>query len=128
METYIFLSIKDKKALQNLADAKRLSISTCAGIIINNLAPIVNDYYDKYIQKGESRVHIKVKTKEHTRNIINSMVATNCIYCYFNKPLYNNQKINWQHKYIQSELDRTEDPNRNKYMEMKVAYRVRSLL
>ena len=122
METYIFLSIEDKKKLQYLAQIKQLSLSTCAGIIINNLAIVVNDFYKTYINKGEKQIHIKVKTKEYTKNIINSMVATNCIYCYLHKPKYNGQKINWCNKTIQAELDRTEDKNADKYIRMKLKY------
>lgn len=123
METYIFLSIQDKKNLIKLANAKNLSISTTAGIIINNLWPIVTKCYTEYIKKGERMIHIKVKARNIEK--LTSMDATNCIYCYFNKPQYKGQKINWQHKYIQKELDTTEDPNVNKNMEIRIAYRVR---
>jgi len=124
METYIFLSVKDKKALERLAEVKRLSISTTAGIIINHLYPLVNTWYPlEYIAKGERMIHIKIRN--NTKMNINSIHATNCLYCYFNKPLIKGQKINWQNKGIQKELDKTEDPNRNKNMEIRIAYRLK---
>lgn len=123
METYIYLTTKDKKSLVKLAEAKQLSLSTTAGIIINNLYTIVESFYTDYINKGEKRLHIKVKRNKPLT--LNGMIATNCIYCYFNRPTYKGKKINWQHKYIQSELDRTEDPNRFKNQEIRIAYRLK---
>ena len=125
MDTYLFIDIKTKKALIHLAEVKQLSLSTTAGIIINNLHPVVETFYkDNYIQKGEKQLHIKVKNKHNYK--ITSITATNCIYCYFNKPVFNGQKINWNNKYIQSELDRTEDHNRNKNIEIRIAYRLKA--
>lgn len=123
METYIFLSTEDKKRLIKLADAKQLSISTTAGIIINNLYPVVSTWFKDYIAKGEKQIHIKVKNKNNFD--INSLHATNCLYCYFNKPQIKGQKINWNNKNIQSELDKTEDPNRFKNLEIRIAYRLK---
>jgi len=123
METYLFLTTQDKKKLIKLADAKQLSISTTAGIIINHLDFLVADMYDNYISKGEKQIHIKIK--QINKHDLTSITATNCIYCYFNKPLYKGQKINWQNNAIQSELDKTEDPNRFKNIEIRIAYRLK---
>lgn len=126
METYIYLSPQDKKALIKLADSKQLSVSTTAGIIINHLAPLINLWYTNYIFKGEKSLHIKIKPAQALDICpINAMISTNCIYCYFNKPLVKGKKVNWQNKGIQSELDRTEDPNRFKNMEIRIAYRLK---
>lgn len=125
MEKYLFLTIEDKKRLIKLAEAKQLSLSTTAGIIINWLAPMVDNMYTEYIKRGDKMIHIKIRPKENIKIMdLTSMTATNCIYCYFNRPLWKGQKINWQHNAIQSELDRTEDPNRYKNIEMRIKYRL----
>lgn len=124
METYIFITTEQKKQLVKLANAKQLSLSTTCAIIIKWLYPIITQWYDpkSYIKKGEKQIHIKIRNTE--KFDITSITATNCIYCYLTKPLVKGEKINWQHKYIQAELDRTEDKNCNKNIEMRIAYRV----
>lgn len=123
MDTYLFLTTKDKKALINLANSKQLSVSTTSAIIIKWLHPLVDNMYTDYIYKGEKQIHIKIRN-ENKYNI-NAMTATNCIYCYLNRPKYKDKKINWQNKYIQSDLDKTEDPNRDKNREIRIAYRLK---
>lgn len=126
MEKYLFLTPEDKKRLIKLAESKQLSLSTTAGIIINWIAPLVDNMYTDYIKRGDKMIHIKIRPNEYIKQSdLTSMTATNCIYCYFNKPLWKGKKINWQNKYIQSELDRTEDPNRYKNMEIRIAYRLK---
>lgn len=124
MNTYIFLSTADKKKLQRLADGKRLSLSTTCAIIIKYLHPLIIAWYDphKYINKGEKQIHIKIRNDE--KYAISAITATNCLYCYFNKPIVNGQQVHWQNKSIQAELDKTEDKNWNKNIEMRIAYRV----
>lgn len=122
METYLQLNTNDKKRLVLLAKSKLLSVSTTANIIIKWYFYPVNQMYKTYLNKGENSLHIKIKNEN--KNPINSMNATNCIFCFFNKP---NNLINWSNldRKIQSELDKTQDPNYNKNEEIRIAYRLK---
>ena len=124
METYIFLTTEQKKQLTKLANSKQLSLSTTCAIIIKWLHPLVTTWYDKnkYISKGDRQIHIKIRNTENYN--INSITATNCVYCYLTKPMIKDKKIKWDHSKIQSELDKTEDKNWNKNIEMRIAYRI----
>lgn len=119
MVTYLFLDTQDKKKLVQLAESKQLSVSTTAGIIIRKLHCFVTE---EYIHKGEHQTCIKIKPLYKEWKITSSK-ATNCIYKYFNDKDFKKvmQKTMSQ---IQSELDKTIDPNRYKNMEIRIQWRM----
>lgn len=122
METYIYITTADKKKLLDLANKHRLSLSTTCRIIIDH-------YYwlsrtDQYTYKGEKQVHIKIRN--NVGNGLNAMTATNAIGNYLHRDLLpknvNVKKINTK---IANEMANTEDPNANKNIEIRIAWRIK---
>lgn len=127
METYLRISTEDRKRLINIAKAKQLSVSTACAIIIKNYNYIISNWFSKeYIKKGENLLHIKIRNPAHIK--INTLTATNSIYAYLhNKEIKLPEGTSFEtlNRRIQSEMDSTIDPNANKNMEMRIAYRLK---
>ena len=126
MNTYLKINTQDLKKLKALANAKQLSISTTAGIIINHYNYIMSNFYqDKYINEGENLIHIKVRAWKGTT--INTLIATNSVYSYFHQKdidLPKGLTFTKLNRMIQKEMDTYIDKNVNKNLEMRIQYRL----
>lgn len=122
MDTYIYITTEDKKRLLELAKKHQLSLSTTCRIIIDHYFYISR--CDKYTYKGDKLVHIKIRNTFKNPQL-NSMTATNAIGNYLHRTLLpkeaNVKRINSK---IAEEMKNTEDPNANKNMEIRIAWRI----
>lgn len=122
IETYIYLNATDKAKLTKTAQNKQLSLSTYINIIVKNYINLLTEeQHQKYINKGNSKTHIKLRAKEYKAN---SIEITNAVYKYLHskelKEQLNFEKVN---RYIQSETDKTIDANFQKNMIIRITYR-----
>lgn len=105
---YIYVTQDQKSKLIKLKDQKKLSISTIVDIIIKHYQYRAAAYGKKYQSKGTYKLHLKIKNPSNYPDIPMDILATNCIYEYYEQPTQeiDYMKINSQ---VQSEMDKTSD-------------------
>lgn len=127
-KTYLKLTNIDRAKLKKLADSKSLSMSTTANIIIKHLYCWIKA--DNYIQNPNCIICVKLKNENKLD--LNTMINSNCIHIYFNTEKFaycQNEKVNKKllesiKKQIQSELDKTYDPNAIKNQIIRATYNI----
>lgn len=121
METYIYITTEDKKKLLELAKKYQLSLSTACRIIIDHYIWLSRT--DKYTYKGEKLVHLKIRNNIGKQ--LNSMTATNAIGNYLHRELLPKEtNVKLINSKIIQEMKNTEDPNANKNLEIRIAWRI----
>lgn len=103
IDTYIYLTEEQQTKLRKTALNKQLSLSTYINIICKYyIYLLTEEEQTKYINKGKIKVHIKLQAKTYKAD---SVKITNCV----NKFL--TMKLDHVNRRIQSEADKTYDPN-----------------
>lgn len=123
MKTYLFIDTEIKAKLQKLANSKMLSLSTTANIIIKNMYYYVANETE-YFTKDKKATCVKIKNE--CKFNLNAMINTNCITAYFN-PNYIKAPLkltNSTKRKIQSECDKTNDPNYLKNQMIRTYYKI----
>lgn len=123
MTTYIYITQDDKNRLSKLAQSKQLSLSACVDIIASKFYFLVANK-EEYIKKGDIKVKLNIKNKATWP--VSDKLATNCITAFFHEELNdfpNKDGIKNLKRQIQSQMDKTFDPNFLKNIIIRTNYR-----